>query len=281
MFGSFLIFLREGIEGSIIIAVICAYLSGIGRRDLFRPVMLGTAAAVASSAVAGGALYTITKTYFVGSTVQAWFETVTFLVAVIVLTYMTFWMKHHARDMSGMLRDRVNAAVSGGSAFALALLAFATVGREAVETMIFLLAIALQSSALALLTGAIVGLAISIGLSVAIYRLGVRFDMRALFTCIGAALIVVSAGLLANVIQNLQEMHVLLGSSTIMWNTSRVISDKSPLGDILHGLFGYSASPSLLQVACWGAYLCIALALFLRRPGATKQSGVKTLKTAI
>lgn len=281
MIGSFLIFLREGVEGSIIVAVMCAYLSGVGRRDLFRPVLLGMVAAVACSAAAGVALYAVTKTYFIDSAVQMWFETVTFLVAVIVLTYMTFWMKRHARHMSGMLKARVNAAVSGGSAFALALLAFATVGREAVETMIFLLAIAFQSSALALLVGATAGLTISIGFSVAIYRLGVRIDVRTLFTRVGAALIMVAAGLLANVIQNLQVMRVLPGSSQIMWDSSRLIADKSLLGDILHGLVGYSASPSLLQVACWTVFLCVALALFLRRPVTTSDRFVKTLKTAV
>src|SRR5579859_7291369 len=149
MLGSFLIFLREGIEGSLIVTLMCTYLAAAGRRDLFRPVFAGVGAALLASAVAAIALYAAVKGSFIDSDTQTWFETGTFVLAVVVLTYMTFWMKRNARRLNTTLKDQVAAAVTGGSAFALALLAFVTVGREAIETAIFLLAIAFQTSALA------------------------------------------------------------------------------------------------------------------------------------
>lgn len=270
MLGSFLIFLREGIEGSLIVTLMCAYLAAAGRRDLFRPVFLGVGAALLASAAAAAALYAAVKSSFINSTAQTWFETGTFILAVVVLTYMTFWMKRNARSLNATLKGQVAAAVTGGSALALSLLAFATVGREAVETAIFLLAIAFQTSALALLVGAALGLAISLSLSVAIYRMGVKVNMKRFFTMVGAALMVVAAGLLANAIQNLQELRVLPGAGQALWNTGHFISDDSPLGDVLHGLFGYAATPTVLQVTVWALFLVVGLVLFLGRPSGAR-----------
>lgn len=266
MLASFLIFLREGIEGSMIVTIMCTYLANAGRRDLIRVVLLGAAAAVLGSAVAGVAMYAIAKDAFVNSTVQSWFETCTFLLAVIVLTYMTFWMKNNSRSLSGNLKAQMGAAVAGGSAGALATLAFVTVGRESIETVIFLLAIAFKSTWPYLLTGAVLGLAISLTLSLAVFRMGIRLNFKRFFTVMGALLMVVAAGLLANAIQNLQELGVLPGSGVTLWDTSRFLPNDSNLGDVLHGLLGYAASPSLLQVVAWASFLAVGLSAFFRTP---------------
>jgi high-affinity iron transporter len=277
--GSFLIFLREGIEGSMIVAIMCAYLTAAGRRDLFRSVFLGVGAALLASSLGAAGLYVAIKDSFIGSTAQTWFETGTFVLAVIVLTYMTFWMKRNARHMSATLKSHVTAAVSGGSAVALAMLAFVTVGREAVETVIFLLAISFQNSALQMLMGALIGLAISLAISVAVYRLGIRMNLRRFFTIVGAALMVVAAGLLANAVQNLQELHVLPGAGYGLWSTERIIAEDSTLGDILHGLIGYAATPTALQVIVWALFLGLGLFFFLGDPLAGKPSQAAVQKS--
>lgn len=265
MLGSFLIFLREGIEGSMIVTIMCTYLAAAGRRDLFRWVFLGVGAALLASSLGAVALYAVVKDGFIDSTAQAWFETGTFVLAVVVLTYMTFWMKRNARHISSSLKSQVNAAVSGGSAVALALLAFVTVGREAVETVIFLLAIAFRNSPQEMLAGAVIGLAIALAASFAIYRLGLRLNLKRFFTVVGAALMVVAAGLLANAVENLQSLHALPGGQGL-WNTGNLVPEDSTLGDILHGLLGYAASPTALQVAAWALFLVVGLAAFFGPP---------------
>jgi high-affinity iron transporter len=271
MIPSFLIFLREGIEGSMIISMMCTFLASAGRRDLFRWVFFGVGSAIAGSCIFGVILYAVAKDSFIHSTAQTWFETCVFLLAVFTLTYMTFWMKSHSRSLSSELKARMGAAIAGGSAFSLAMLAFVTVGRESVETVIFLLAIAFKTPALSLVLGAVLGLAVSIGLSVAMYRLGVRINMKRFFTVLGTGLMIVAAGLLADAIQNLQELSVLPGGSQTLWNTSRFLSEDSNLGDVLHGLFGYASSPSLLQVCAWAAFLAIGLRMFLSVSRQTQQ----------
>ncbi len=77
MAGSFLIFLREGIEGSIICAILLSYLAAGNRRDMFRWVLGGAFAALAASGVVGVGIYALARSSFVGSRAQMWFETVT------------------------------------------------------------------------------------------------------------------------------------------------------------------------------------------------------------
>ncbi|MFN2582637.1 MAG: FTR1 family protein [Candidatus Dormibacteria bacterium] len=264
MFGSFLIFAREGIEGTLICAILLTFLGAAGRRDLFRWVLLGAGAAAAAAAGVGVVLWALTRDAFVGSAAQRWFETGVFIVAVVVLTYMTFWMRRHSRTMGREIRDRAATAVAGGSTLALAAIAFVTVGREAVETVLFLLAIAYQSSPLQVGIGAVLGLALALGIGVAMYRLGVRVNLGRFFTVLGSLLLVVAAGLLANAVQNLQELGVLPGGSLTLWNMSRALPDDQGAGDALHGLLGYTAAPTALQFALWLTFLLAALWLFLR-----------------
>src|SRR5215472_6079850 len=108
MLATLIIFLREGVEASMIVAILLAYLNRIGRREHFRDVFLGVGAALIL-ATAGGAVA---------------FETVTYLVAAAVLTRMTVWMRKHARSLSSELRARTDAVLDGRARWGLALLAF-------------------------------------------------------------------------------------------------------------------------------------------------------------
>lgn len=269
MLASLLIFLREGIEGSMIVTIMCTYLVNAGRRDLVRSVLLGALAAVICSSVAGVAIYMVAKDSFIDSAVQIWFETGTFLLAVVVLTYMTFWMRNHSRTLAGTLKARMGEAVAGGSSMGLASLAFVTVGRESIETVIFLVAIAFKSSWVSLLSGAVIGLALALALALAVFRMGVRLNFKRFFTTMGALLMVVAAGLLANAVENLQQLGALPGGGVTVWDTNRLLPEDSNLGDILHGLLGYASSPSLLQVLVWALFLSVGLAAFFYRPTPT------------
>jgi FTR1 family protein len=195
--GSLLIFAREGLEGTLICSILLACLAAAGRRDLFRYVFAGGALAVALATGTGVVLWIVSRDTFVHSNQQAWFETGVFAVAVGVLTYMTFWMRRHSRSMGRELRSRVSGAVTGGSGIALGAIAFVTVGREAVETVIFLIAIAYQSSPqsapLQLGIGAVIGLGVALGLSFAMYRVGVRVNLGRFFAVVGSLLMVVAA----------------------------------------------------------------------------------------
>src|SRR5258708_9846830 len=177
MLATFVIFLREGVEASMIVAILLAYLDRSGQRRHFRDVFIGVAAALLLAAAGGIAAYFTIKTY-AGTRFQTIFETVTYLLAAVVLTYMTFWMRSHARGLKGELQSRADAVLAShnetaapsaagepigrGARAGLALLALQAVGREGVETVVFTLAIAFSSGQRGgLLGGATVGLAVA------------------------------------------------------------------------------------------------------------------------
>lgn len=258
------IFLREGVEASLIIAILLAYLNRMGLRKHFADVFLGVGAALLLATVGGVVAYLTVREYD-GSVVQTVFETITFLVAAGAMTYMTFWMRGHARGLSGELQTRADAAVSGGARMGLAVLAFQAVGREGIETVVFTLAIAFSTTGQSTLIGAAIGLAISMAIAFAIYRLGHRLNLGRFFAVVGALLMVFGAGLLANAVQNMQELHWIPFGTQVLWNTGGILSEDGAMGDLAHSFLGYAQSPTLLQVGVYAVYLALALVFFLRR----------------
>lgn len=262
MLATLVIFLREGIEASMIVAILLAYLNRLGQRQHFRDVFLGVGAALVLAAAGGTAAYLTIRAYD-GSRVQTIIETATYVVAAAVLTYMTFWMRNHARSLSSELRSRAESALDGKARWGLALLAFQAVGREGLETVVFTLAIIFSTSTVSALSGAVVGLAGSLALAFVIYRLGHRLNLSRFFTVIGVLLMVFAAGLLANTAQNLQELGWLPVLNTPMWHTGALLSEDSALGDVLHSFFGYSDAPTPLQLLVYLGYLAIVVTAYL------------------
>ena len=262
MLAALVIFLREGVEASMIIAILLAYLNRVGRRDHFRDIFAGVGAALVLATVGGVLAYETIRSYN-GSRVQTIFETVTYLLAVAVLTYMTFWMRRHARSISGELRARTDAALDSRARWGLGLLAFQAVGREGLETVIFTLAIAFSASAAGALSGALIGLVCSLGIAFMIYKAGHKMNLGRFFTVIGVLLMVFAAGLLADSIQNMQELGWLPVLTTPLWHSARLLSEDSAIGDVLHSFFGYSDAPTPLQLVAYVAYLAVAVAVYL------------------
>ncbi|HUO47255.1 MAG TPA: FTR1 family protein [Acidimicrobiales bacterium] len=268
MVATFVIFLREGIEASMIVAILLAYLDRIGQRRHFVDVLAGVGAALVLAAGAGVIAYVTIHTY-AGSTAQTIFETVTYLLAAVVLTYMTFWMRNHARSFSADLQAKTEAAVSKGERRGLFLISFQAVGREGVETVVFTLAIVFSTSAKGAMTGALVGLLVALGVAFAVYRLGKRLNVALFFKVIGALLMVFAAGLLVDAVENMQQLGWLPVLTHPMWNTNGFLDEGSTLGDIVHSFFGYVGQPTPLEVAVWVGYVLIAVTAFLglwRRP---------------
>src|SRR5450755_654664 len=262
MLATLVIFLREGVEASMIVAILLAYLNRVGRREHFRDVFLGVGAALILATAGGAVAYETIRSYD-GSRVQTIFETVTFLIAAAVLTYMTFWMRKHARSLSKELRARADAALDGRARWGLGLLAFQAVGREGLETVVFTLAIIFSTSTAGALGGAAIGLAGALAFAFVIYRLGHRLNLASFFTIIGMLLMVFAAGLLADSVENMQQLGWLPVLDAPMWHSASLLSENSSLGDVLHSFFGYSDAPTFLQLLIYVAYLAIVIVIFL------------------
>jgi high-affinity iron transporter len=259
---TFVIFLREGIEASMIVAILLAYLDQIGQRRHFPDVLAGVGAALVLSGAGGVAAYLTIRTY-AGSRVQTIFETCTYIVAAAVLTYMTFWMRRHSRTISSELRARTATALSGGARRGLFLLSFQSVGREGLETVVFTLAIVFSTSTAGALAGGGVGLAAAMVVAFAVYRLGKRIDIGLFFKVVGALLMVFAAGLLVDTVDNMQKLGWLPVVAHPLWNSAHVLSEDSAMGDVVHSFFGYVSRPTLLEVGVWVLYIAVTVTAFL------------------
>jgi high-affinity iron transporter len=265
MVATLVIFLREGVEASMIVAILLAYLNRTGQRRYFRDVFIGVGAALLLATGGGVVAYETIKSYD-GSRAQTIFETGTYLLATVVLTYMTFWMKSHARGLSTELQSRADNAMTSGARTGLALLAFQAVGREGLETVVFTLAIAFSTSEQHALLGAAIGLAAALLIAFVIYRLGHRINLGRFFAVVGGLLMIFAAGLLVDAIQNMQELGWLPIGTHVLWHTSGMLSEDGTWGDIAHSFLGYADSPSALQVATYVLYITLALLAFFRIP---------------
>ena len=260
--GAALLTAREGLEASLLVGIVLAYLAKTGNRDAFRVIWAGAAAAIAVSIACGAALF-----FTVGELegrAEEIFEGVAMLSAVAVLTWMIFWMRKQAANIKKELEAKLAGALAAGSAVGLASVVFFAVLREGWETALFLFAISERSSPLSTSVGAAAGLIVSIILGIGLYMGSRRLNLRQFFTVTGILLIVFAAGLLAHGAHEFQEAGLLPITVEHVWNTNAVLSEASRLGEFLTALFGYNGNPSLLEVVAWASYLLLALGFFLR-----------------
>lgn len=266
MGATFVIGLREGIEAALIVSILLAYLRKIDRADGARLVWLGTSGAVGVSAVAGTILFLIGDGF--EGIAENLFAGAATLSAVAVLTWMIFWMRRQAAGLRDELHGKVDSAILAGG-LALAAISFLAVLREGIETALFLFAAA-KGTAVATggvagqLVGALLGLATAVVLGALLYRGGLRLNLQAFFRVTGFALVAIGAGLLAYGLHEFQEAGALPFLRTTAYDLSATLPDDAGVGAILRGVVGYHASPSLLEVLAWLAYVAIVGTAFLR-----------------
>src|SRR4029450_11284463 len=131
-----IILLREGLEAILIVAAIVALLVKAGRRDALPYIHSG-----GIGPLAVGMLTCVVASYGVtisGATREVT-EGVTALVAAGVLLYVGFWMhsKAYADRWRTFLQGQLRDALSARTMWALALVSFLAVYREAFETGLF------------------------------------------------------------------------------------------------------------------------------------------------
>ncbi len=261
MLANLLIGLREGLEAGLIVGILVAYLRKVGRTDVLPKLWIGIGAAIALS-LGVGALLTWGP-YGLSFQAQETIGGILSIVAVGLVTWMIFWMARHARHLKGELHSQLDRALAGGAG-ALVALGVIAVGREGIETALFVWA-SVNSSGQAVLgtIGAAIGLAIAVVISYLIYRGAVRINLRRFFLWTGAFLVVVAAGVLAYGIGDLQEAGLLPGAGAYAFSVAGVIPPTSWYGILLAGIFNFTPEPTWFQLVGWIAYLVATLALFL------------------
>ncbi|MFE9253750.1 iron uptake transporter permease EfeU [Streptomyces sp. NPDC006879] len=278
MFSNYLIGLREGLEASLVVAILVAYLVKSGRRDALRPVWAGVGVAAAVSLAFGAGLefgsreLTFQAQEAIGGTLS--------IVAVGLVTWMVFWMKRTARHLKAELHGKLDAALAMGTG-ALVTTAFLAVGREGIETSLFVWrAVKVADDGWHPLGGALLGIATAIVMGWLFYRGALKINLAKFFTWTGGLLIVVAAGVLAYGVHDLQEAEFLGGLLNKAFDISSAIPPDSWYGTLLKGTFNFQPDPTVLQVTAWLVYLVPTLVLFLAPVGFGPLSGAKERKSS-
>jgi len=262
MLGNFLIGLREGLEATLVVVILMAYLVKTGRSRLLPKLWIGIGAAVTVS-IAFGALLTFGPRGLTFEAQEAIGGSLS-IIAVGMVTWMVFWMARTARTLGSELHGKIDAAATG-AAWGIILVGALSVGREGLETALFLWAAAQATGESTVpLLGAVLGLAVAVLLGYLLHRGVLKINLGKFFTVTGIFLILVAAGVLSYGIHDLQEAGLVPGLHSLAFDVSGAIPPDSWYGTLLKGTFNFSPATTWLEAIAWWVYVVPTLYFYLR-----------------
>jgi high-affinity iron transporter len=264
MIPTFVITLREGVEASLIVGIIAAFLVKEGRQDALRQMWIGVGIAIVLCTAVGVGLDLIGEQ--LPQKEQEGLETIIGVVAVAAVTYMIIWMRRHARSIKGTLEGEAASALATGSTMALVGMAFLAVLREGFETSVFLLA-AFQDSTdtTAAGAGAVLGLVAAIAIGFGLYRGGVRINLTRFFRITGLVLVFVAAGLLASAAHTGHEAGWINSFQGQALDLTWLVQPGTISGSLLTGMLGLRPTPTVIEVAVYLLY-AVPMTLYVLWP---------------
>jgi high-affinity iron transporter len=273
MIPTLVIALREGVEASLIIGIIAAFLVKEGRGDAMRQVWLGVGVAIVLCMGVAVALRVVGQD--LPESGQATLETIIGLVAVTTVTYMIVWMRRHARGFKSVLEGNAATALAAGSTTALVAMAFLAVLREGFETSAFLLAAFQDSTDTAAAgAGAVLGLLTAVAIGIGLYRGGVRINLTRFFRVTGLILVFVAAGLLSTALHTAHEAGWFNGLQGQAIDLTWLVQPGTVSGSLLTGMLGLQPTPTVGEALIYLLY-AVPMALYVLwpdrlRPGRAK-----------
>ena len=249
MFVPFLIMLREGLEAALIVSLIASYLKRTQRGRWIGVMWIGVL--LAAALCLGLGIFINETTGEFPQKEQELFEGIVAVIAVVILTWMVFWMRKVSRNVKVQLEQAVDSALQCGNhhGWALVMMVFFDVGIWPP-------------------LGAMLGLATAVVLGFLLYWGGIRLNLGAFFKWTSLFILFVAAGLAAGAIRAFHEAGLWNHFQEIAFDMSAVLSTHSLFGTLMEGIFGYQEAPSVSEVAVWFIYLIPALVAFALPPRA-------------
>src|SRR3954447_23404652 len=262
MLANYLIGLREGLEATLVVVILVAYLVKSDRRELLPRIWGGVTVAVLVS-LGFGALLTYGPRGMTFRAQEALGGSLS-IIAVAFVTWMVMWMARSARTLSGELKGQVDKAALAGRA-SLVIVAMLAVGREGLETALFLwAATSAADSTTGPLVGAALGLLTAVVLGYLFYKGAVKINLSKFFTWTGAILILVAAGVLSYGVHDLQEGGVLPGLNNLAFDLRGVFTEDTWIGTLLKGTINFTPNTTWLQAVVWVVYVAVTMTCFFR-----------------
>ncbi|MGD1900404.1 MAG: FTR1 family protein [Phormidesmis sp.] len=273
---TFVITLREGVEAALVVGIVLACLNKANRSELNKWVYAGVAAGIAGSVLIGLFLsLTLSRVQYAMPALQGLLKPLLGVlfgsVAIVMLSWMLIWMTQQAKGLKGEVEGSLKNALadSEGSNISIFSLVCIAVLREGFETVLFLFSNLEQSWEGVL--GAAAGLTGAFGIGLALFKFGVKIDLKLFFKTMGIFLLLIVAGLVVSVFKNLDaaftaisfikpdldlcisQQSCILGPQ--LWDTSAFFPDKQFPGVLLKTLLGYRDHIYLLQLLAYVGFL--------------------------
>jgi len=191
--------------------------------------------------------------WFTGKTEKI-FEWVLMILASIMITQFLIWTNANFKGIWKKIKKTVQDIVSSGQLWMLSILAFASVVREWVETVIFLNALnfSLVSSDIWL---ALWGVFWAIALSYVLFFTIKQVNISKVLRITNILFILVAGWLLAHGIVEFQGAWLLPVLVKPVFDISWILSESQGIWAILKAWFSYDANPSLIAFVAWTMYL--------------------------
>ena len=259
MLPSLLLAFREGLEAALIIGIVFAALQKVGRTELKRAVWFGSGLAFLIACLTAIILFSL-GVEFSGKG-EMLFEGTAMLLAVLLLTFMIFWMSNQSKKIEGHVAEKITPGITKHAAWPIFWLAFLAVLREGVELVLFLLAASFNSKNFQTVTGALIGLLLAVAFGVFINSSSKKISIGKFFRYTNILMVLFAAGLFAHSMHEFAELGWLPTGLDPLYNITPFLSSDSFLGGILHTLFGYNPAPMLTEVVAYLIFLILLIIL--------------------
>lgn len=258
-----LITLRETLEASLVVGIMLAFLHRTQNREKNPVIWAGVGAGVLTSVIIGWIVL-----QFAGSFEgrgEKIYEGITMLIAGGLITWMVVWLAIHGKQMRQAIEHKMEVHLAKGALVSLFLLVYTSILREGIETVIFLQAAFFQSQSASQHMGAIAGMVLAVGAAWLLFRGMMKwFSLSRFFQFTGVLLMFFAAGLMAHGVHELQEASLVPILIEHVWDINHLVNEKSGVGSLLKGVFGYNGNPSLIEVLTYIAYLSGVGMLWMR-----------------
>ncbi len=247
MFGTSIIVFRETLEAALIVSIIAAATRGVPTRNYW--IMAGIAAGLIGSAMVAAATGAIAE--MASGFGQELFNAGVLGIAVLMLAWHNIWMSVHGKELA-VNASNAGRAISDGKrecSVLFTIIALAVL-REGSETVLFLYGIATAGgeSTHTMLVGGLLGLAGGVAVGWALYAGLLRIPLRWFFSVTSLLVLLLAAGMASQVARLLIQADLIPSLASPLWDTSSLLPADSVLGILLHGLAGYDATPTGMQV---------------------------------
>ena len=271
MIESFLVTSRETLEASLVVGIVLAYLNRTNNQNYRKTVYYGIVFGILAS-ILSAFIFTIFADGFEGKSQQV-FEAVTMLIGAFLLTTMIFWMmqqRHISKEIEGRVEKHLMNSQPLFSHIGIFLIIFIAIIREGIETVIFLNALNYASGIHFI--GGTLGIIAAVVVGYLFFVSTKKINLKKLFGISSILLILFAAGLVIHGIHEFEEAGIVNGIISPLYDINNILNENGIIGSFLKGLFGYTGSPSLLEVIAYVSYLAVIFLLYRKVEAKVKTS---------